>query len=266
MIRATLLGTGGSAGVPMIGGVDGRGDWGLCDPSEPRNRRTRASIVVEAGNGALLVDTAPDMRAQLLACAVSRVDAVLFTHAHADHIAGLDDVRILNRIAGRPLEAIATGATLDELARRFDYAFRPWTPPGFYRPVLVARPTQPGETVFCAGMRVRLFDQDHFTTRTLGLRIGGFGYSTDAVALDEAAFAVLDGVDTWVVGCFQRTPHRTHAWLARALEWAGRVGARRTVLTHMGPDLDWDWLQRNLPAGVEPGFDGQVLECPDDPA
>ncbi len=265
MIRVTLLGTGPSAGVPTIGGADGRGDWGVCNPAEPRNCRTRASIVVDGGKGALLVDTAPDMRAQLLACAVRRVDAVLFTHAHADHIAGLDDVRILNRIAGRPLEAIATAETLEELARRFDYAFRPWTPPGFYRPVLVPRPASPGETVFAAGMRVCLFEQDHFTTRTLGLRVGGFAYSTDAVALDEAAFAALEGVDTWVVGCFQRPPHRTHAWLARALEWAARVGARRTVLTHMGPDLDWDWMQRNLPAGVEAGFDGQVLECPDDP-
>lgn len=262
MIRVTLLGTGGSAGVPMIGGPDGRGEWGVCDPSEPRNRRTRTSILVQGGEGALLVDTAPDMRAQLLACAVRRVDAVLFTHAHADHITGLDDVRILNRIIGRPLPAIATEATLAELALRFDYAFRPWTPPGFYRPVLEPRPAAPGETVQAAGLTVRLFDQDHYTTRSLGLRIGGFGYSTDVVALDEAAFAALAGVDTWVVGCFQRAPHRTHAWLDRALEWAARVGARRTVLTHMGTDLDWAWLQRNLPPGVKPGFDGQVLECP----
>ena len=263
MIRVTLLGTGGSAGVPMIGGADGRGDWGACDPDEPRNRRTRTSIVAENVAGALLVDTSPDLRTQLLACAVQRVDAVLFTHAHADHICGLDEVRILNRIAGRPLPAIATAATLDELALRFDYAFRPWQPPGFFRPVLVPQPVTPGETVRAAGMPVRLFEQDHFSTRSLGLRIGGFGYSTDAVTLDEAAFAALAGVDTWVVGCFQRAPHRTHAWLARALDWAARVGARRTVLTHMGTDLDWAWLRRTLPPGVEPGFDGMVLECPD---
>ena len=107
-VRVTLLGTGGSAGVPMIGGEDGTGDWGACDPSEPRNRRTRASIVIEGGTGMrLLVDTAPDMREQLLACARAEVDAVLYTHAHADHITGLDDVRILNRIAGRPLDAFA---------------------------------------------------------------------------------------------------------------------------------------------------------------
>lgn len=262
MIRVTLLGTGGSAGVPMIGGADGRGDWGSCDPAEPRNRRTRASILVQGDAGSLLVDTAPDMRSQLLDCAVRRVDAILYTHAHADHISGLDDVRILNRIAGRPLEAFATEATQADLAVRFDYAFRPWEGSGFFRPVLLARTVAAGETVTAAGLAVRLFDQDHFTMRTLGLRIGGFGYSTDVVALDEAAFAALEGVDTWVVGCFQRAPHRTHAWLDRVLEWAARVGARRTVLTHMGPDLDWQWLGRHLPAGVQPGFDGQVLDCP----
>lgn len=267
MIRVTLLGTGGSAGVPMIGGPDGHGDWGECDPNDAHNRRTRASILIEGrqtggGQGALLVDTSPDMRAQLLACGVRRVDAVLFTHAHADHITGLDDVRILNRIMGRPLPAIATAATLAELAVRFDYAFRPWEPPGFFRPVLVPRAVVPGETVPAAGMMVRVFDQDHFSTRSLGLRIGGFGYSTDAVALDAAAFAALAGVDTWVVGCFQRAPHRTHAWLDRVLDWAARVGARRTVLTHMGTDLDWSWLRRHLPPGVEPGHDGMVLDCP----
>lgn len=262
MIRVTLLGTGGSAGVPLIGGADGHGDWGACDPAEPRNRRTRSSILVEHPDGTLLVDTSPDLRAQCLSCGVRRVDAVLFTHAHADHVMGLDDVRILNRIVDRPLEAFATEETLADLGLRFDYAFRPWIGPGFYRPVLVARPIAPGETVTAGGVPVRLFDQDHGMTRSLGLRIGGFGYSTDAVALDEAAFAALSGIDTWVVGCFQRAAHRTHAWLDRVLDWGARVGARRTVLTHMGTDLDWAWLSRHLPVGVEAGFDGQTLDCP----
>jgi phosphoribosyl 1,2-cyclic phosphate phosphodiesterase len=260
VIRVTLLGTGGSAGVPMIGGADGHGDWGACDPAEPRNRRTRSSILIEARGVTLLIDTPPDMREQLLAAGVPRVDAIVFTHAHADHITGLDDVRILNRLVDRPLDALATQETLDELARRFDYAFRPWQPPSFFRPVLAPRVVAPGETLLAAGIPVRFFDQDHGFTRSLGLRVGQFGYSTDAVALDEAAFSALAGVDTWVVGCFQREPHRTHAWLGRVLDWAARVAARRTVLTHMGTDLDWAWLRANLPPGVEPGFDGQVLE------
>jgi phosphoribosyl 1,2-cyclic phosphate phosphodiesterase len=258
-MRVTLLGTGGSAGVPMIGGTDGHGDWGACDPAEPRNVRTRASIVVDSGQGVLLVDTPPDMRMQLLSCGIKQVDAVVYTHAHADHITGLDDVRLLNRIVERPLDAFATQATLDELQRRFGYAFRPWTPPGFYRPVLTPRPAEAGETIETAGMRVVLFDQDHGFTRSLGLRIGGFGYSTDVVDLDEAAFAALADIDTWVVGCFQRAPHRTHAWLDRVLAWVARLSPRRTVITHMGPDMDWSWLRAHLPDGVEPGFDGQIL-------
>jgi phosphoribosyl 1,2-cyclic phosphate phosphodiesterase len=261
-MRVTLLGTGGSAGVPLIGGPDGRGNWGVCDPAELRNRRTRTSIVVESGEGTrLLVDTSPDLRTQLLDCQVPSIDAILYTHPHADHITGIDDVRILNRIAGRPLDAFATQSTHTELTRRFAYAFRPWEPPNFFRPVLVPREVSPGDTVAMAAMSVRLFDQDHGHIRSLGLRIGGFGYSTDVVGLDDAAFAALEGIDTWVVGCFLRAgPHKTHADLAEVLTWARRVNARRTVLTHMGTDMDWAWLHANLPPGVEPGHDGMILD------
>lgn len=263
-LRVTLLGTGGSAGVPMIGGMDGRGDWGTCDPGEPRNRRTRASIVIESELGTrLLVDTGPDMRTQLLDCAISRVDAVLYTHAHADHVTGIDDVRILNRILGRPMEAYGTELALEEISARFPYAFRPWTPPGFYRPVMEKRVVRPGETVRMAGMPAVLFSQDHGRLESLGIRIGGFAYSTDVVRLDELAYASLRGVDTWVVGCFTvGAPHPTHGNLNTVLAWAQRVAARRTILTHMGTDMDWAWLRANLPSGLEAGFDGMGIEVP----
>ena len=260
-MRVVMLGCGASAGVPMLGGADGGGDWGKCDPAESRNVRTRSSIVIESDSGErLLVDTSPDMRGQLLACGVPRVDAILWTHAHADHITGLDDVRILNRIAGRPLDAFATDETLAEISTRFGYAFRPWRPPGFFRPVFNPRRVEFGQEIETAGLRIRLFAQDHGRSQTLGLRIGGFGYSTDAVGLDESAFSALEGVDTWVVGCFGRSPHPTHAHFERVLEWAEQVGARRTVLTHMGTDMDWAWMEEHLPAGIEPGVDGLVLQ------
>jgi phosphoribosyl 1,2-cyclic phosphate phosphodiesterase len=259
-LKVTLLGVGASAGVPMIGGADGSGDWGDCDPTEPRNFRSRSSIVVESHNQRLLVDTSPDMRSQLLASRVPGVDAILFTHSHADHITGLDDVRILNRIAARPLTAYATQQSLDELGQRFGYAFRPWKPPGFYRPVLVGEVVAPCQTIEAAGMTVRLFNQNHGRVDTLGLRIGGFGYSTDVVRLDEDALATLEGVDTWVVGCFLRKgTHPTHANLATVLGWVERLKPRRTVLTHMGTEMDWGWMQAHLPRGVEAGYDGMEL-------
>jgi phosphoribosyl 1,2-cyclic phosphate phosphodiesterase len=263
-MRVTLLGTGGSAGVPMIGGADGSGDWGDCDPAEPRNRRTRSSIVVESPNKQrLLVDTSPEMRNQLLDCRIPGVDAVLFTHAHADHITGIDDVRILNRIANRPLPAFASTETLAEITRRFGYAFRPWDPPNFYRPVLEAKPVQHGDVFETAGLSVKVFTQNHGRVETLGLRIGEFGYSTDVVALNDDAFDALAGVDTWVVGCFVRKgPHWTHADLDTVIGWVERLRPRRTVLTHMGTEMDWAWMQSHLPSGVEAGFDGMALPIP----
>lgn len=261
-MKVTLLGTGGSAGVPMIGGPDGAGDWGQCDPAEPRNRRTRSSIVVEGPDDQrVLVDTSPDMRSQLLDCRVAGVDAVIFTHAHADHITGIDDVRILNRIAKRPLPAFATAETLEEITRRFGYAFRPWEPPHFFRPVLQPHPIDFGDTLSVAGMSIQVFRQSHGRATTLGLRIGAFGYSTDVVELDEAALDALSGVDTWVVDCFLRSDaHWTHANLTTVLGWVDRLRPRRTILTHMGTEMDWAWMQANLPAGIEAGYDGMVLD------
>ncbi len=259
MMRVVILGSGGSTGVPALGGADGRGDWGACDPDEPRNRRTRSGLVIEGPGGRILVDTGPDLRAQLLASGIARIDAIVFTHAHADHITGLDDVRMLNRVRGAPIPAWGLAATMEEIERRFDYAFRPWQPPGFYRPVLLPTRILPGDAIVAAGLRLQTFLQDHYVTSTLGLRVGNFGYSTDVVRLDEAAFAALAGIDTWVVGCFQRAPHLTHAHLDLVLEWRTRLGVRRTVLTHMGPDMDWAWLRAHLPLDVEPAVDGMAI-------
>ena len=260
MTTVTLLGTGGSAGVPAVGGPDGLGDWGACDPAEPRNRRTRSSALIECRGVSLLVDASPDLRAQLLAAGVRRVDAILFTHAHADHIAGIDDVRSLNRALGGALPAFAAADTMAELRRRFDYAFEPWEGDGFIRPLLRGTVVAPGETVDVAGLPVRVFEQDHGFIPTLGLRVEDFAYSTDVVSLDDTAMATLRGIDTWVVDCFQRAPgHRTHAWLARVLDWVAALRPRRTVLTHMGGDLDWAWARAHLPPSVEAGHDGLVL-------
>lgn len=260
-LTVTILGCGGSGGVPLIGGPDGRGDWGVCNPAEPRNRRTRSAALVEdAAGNRLLIDAGPDLRAQLLANGIGRLDAVAITHTHADHVMGLDELRIVNRIRGTALDIFGTEASVAELQTRFDYAFRPPTGSGFFRPALTPRIIAPGEVAEMAGMPVLVLRQDHRVMETLGFRIGGFAYSTDVVAMPEESLAALEGLDTWVVGCFQRKPHSVHAHLDLVLSWVERLRPRRTVLTHMGPDLDWAWMRAALPLGVEPGHDGLKLE------
>jgi phosphoribosyl 1,2-cyclic phosphate phosphodiesterase len=263
-LRVTLLGVGGSAGSPQIGGADGAGDWGALDPAEPRNRRSRPSIVIEtAGGKRLLVDTGPDLREQLTASKIPRIDAVLYTHAHADHIAGLDEIRILNRLLDAVMPGYATAATWGELRRRFDYAFRPFSGGFFFRPVIAANEVVPGDTVDILGLPVGVFNQNHGFVETLGLRVRNFAYCTDVVRLDEAALAALAGLEVFVVDCFTRGPaHPTHANLDQVMAWVERLRPRRTVLTHMGPDMDYRWLVENLPAGIEPGHDGMVLALP----
>ncbi|MBO1075290.1 MBL fold metallo-hydrolase [Roseomonas marmotae] len=247
----------------MLGGPDGSGDWGRCDPNEPRNRRSRSSALIESEDGrALLVDAGPDLRQQLLASRVQRVDALVVTHGHADHIMGLDEFRPLNRIMGRAIPAFGTSDTLDELRRRFDYVFLEPTPPAFYRPALTQQAIEPSGVWEMAGFPVQVFIQDHKVMETLGLRIGAFAYSTDVVAMPEDSFAQLEGLDTWVVGCFQRKPHPVHAHLDLVMSWVERLKPRRTVLTHMGTDLDWAWMREHLPEGIEAAHDGLVLNVP----
>lgn len=249
--------------MPQIGGLDGLGDWGHCDPGEPRNRRKRSSILIEGADGRrLLVDAGPDLRQQLLENGIGRLDCLLVTHGHADHIMGLDELRPINRALGEALPVLARPETLAELQARFEYVFRPPTPPIFFRPALTPVAVAPGQTVEAAGMAVRLFRQDHKVMETLGLRIGGFAYSTDVVAMPEESMAMLHGLDTWIVGCFQRRPHAVHAHLDKVLDWVAELRPRRTILTHMGTDMDWSWLCANLPDGVEAAYDGMPLTIP----
>jgi phosphoribosyl 1,2-cyclic phosphate phosphodiesterase len=256
-MRVTVLGCGASTGVPTIGP-----NWGRCDPSDPRNRRRRVSALVEVGAVTILIDTSPDLREQLIDARVARLDAVVITHAHADHLHGIDDLRTVNRLMGRAIPLYAEADTLGEIRRRFGYVLKPVEEPGrFHKPTLV--PHEIASPFEIAGIPIVPFAQNHGFSTTLGLRIGDFAYSTDVTELDERAFAAIDGIQLWVIDCLRREPHPTHSHLAKTLSWIARVRPRRAVLTHMDQSLDYCELSAELPRGVEPGQDGLVIELPD---
>lgn len=260
--RFTILGCGSSGGVPRLGN-----DWGDCDPANPRNRRRRCSLLVErigaAGTTRVLIDTAPDMRDQLLDAGVGTLDAVVYTHAHADHVHGIDDLRqIVFNLRAR-LPVWADGPTQAALLGRFGYAFvQPKDSP--YPPILDLNTIDGPFTVTGDGGGVALvpFAADHGSIDALGFRIGGLAYLPDAVAIPDATWTVLENLDVWVVDALRRRPHPTHAHLAMTLDWIARAAPRRAVLTNMHVDLDHATVDAETPAHITPAHDGMVIELP----
>lgn len=263
-MRVTILGCGGSMGVPRLGGPDGAGNWGACDPANPKNRRRRCSLLVQQGGTTVLVDAAPELREQLLDARVGRVDAVLITHAHADQIHGIDDLRPISYSMGRRIDLHADAATLAQLTHRFSYCFA--TPEGSgYPPILtghaIPEPFAPFAIDGPGGpVRVLAFAQAHGNIRSLGFRFGKLAYSADVSRLDEGAWEALAGVEVWIVDALRHKPHPTHANVETALRWIARVKPRRAILTDMHQDLDYAALKRALPPGVEPAYDGMTVE------
>lgn len=256
-MKITLLGCGGSGGVPLI-----NGNWGRCNPGNPKNRRRRVSVLIEDAGQSILIDTSPDLRLQLLDAEVRHIDAVLYTHDHADHCHGIDELRALGHDRkNEPIPAFGTAATLELLRQRFRYIFEQAAngSSALYRPLLEARPID-GD--FCIkSVSVRPFAQDHgYGTTTTGYRVGDVAYSTDVVGLDDAAFDALAGLDLWIVDCLRYEPHPTHAHFNLTLTWIARVKPKRAVLTHLNHMLDFDDLASRCPPGVEPGYDGMVIE------
>ncbi len=274
-LRATILGCGCSSGVPRLGGPDGAGDWGACDPTDPRNRRTRCGLMVEQKRAddpwedayitRVLVDTSPDLRAQLLAARVSWVDAVLYTHDHADQVNGLDDLRIVAGLMRKRVPVHMDPVTADTLIARFSYAFHQ-APGSLYPAVLDALiDLAPGVAVTIEGrggpLRALALQQSHGPIDSLGFRFGPIAYSNDCVALPDATLEALEDLDVWIVDALKHTPHRTHASVATALGWIERLRPREAVLTNMHPDLDYAALDAVTPAHVRPAYDGLVVEA-----
>ena len=257
MIKATVLGCAGSQGVPGIGEV-----WGVCDSANPKNQRLRPSIFVEWDGLNILVDTSPDLRQQLLAARISRIDVVLFTHAHADHVHGIDDLRSISRLTGERIEVYAEAPVLDEIVTRFPYLFLgAMAKDRNYPPFLVPQAIEAEFVV--RGRMIGAFVQDHGGVPTTGFRFDSLAYSTDAVALPEDSLAKLAGIDTWIVDCLRLGPaHPTHAHWPITKAWLERIRPRRAILTHMNHQADYDTLQSATPSGVEPAYDGMVIKIP----
>ena len=261
-LRFTILGCGSSPGVPRIGG-----DWGACDPDEPRNRRRRASLLVERigaqGRTVVVVDTGPDFREQMIDAGIGAADGVIYTHAHADHIHGIDDLRsfVINR---RQLVDIWCDETTSRrLHEAFGYCFR--TPEGSSYPPLVREHRitayEPFEVTGPGGaIAVMPFEQQHGSIRSLGFRFGDVAYSSDVSDLDDAALGQLRDLDVWIVDALQPREHPSHFSLDQALGWIERVGARRAYLTHMHIPMDYRTVLQATPSHVEPGYDGLTFE------
>jgi phosphoribosyl 1,2-cyclic phosphate phosphodiesterase len=253
-MRVTLLGCGTSSGVPRIGN-----DWGDCDPADPRNRRSRAAIAIEAAGTTILVDTGPDMRMQLLAAGIGWLDAVIWTHEHADHTHGIDDLRQVFHLRGSPVPGFARSETLSLLSTRFRYVFegRHGYPPTADLQLMA-------DTVSIGPITVKALDQPHGRISSTGLRFEheglAVGYATDCSRITPEMKRFYAGVDLWIVDALRRAPHPTHSHLALVLDVVAEVGASRTILTHMDHSMDYRVLSEELPPGIEPGVDGMVID------
>lgn len=261
-LRATILGCGSSGGVPRLGG-----HWGDCDPSEPRNTRRRCSLLLERigadGRTQVLIDTSPDMRAQLLDAEIGRLDGVVFTHAHADHVHGIDDLRQLVFNSRERLAVWADGPTQEALYSRFGYAFtQPAGSP--YPPILDMHTIDGAFTINGAGGPLTLHPLrlNHGSIDALGFRVGGLAYTPDVVHIYPESWPLLQDLDIWIVDALRRTPHPTHAHLDMTLGWIAQAMPRQAVLTNMHIDLDFATVASETPDHVTPAHDGMVLSVP----
>lgn len=265
-LRITMLGCGSSGGVPRA-----TGEWGKCDPNEPRNRRSRCGLLLQKWDGpagspdaatTFLIDTSPDLRTQLAEARPSHLDGVLISHDHADQTNGFDDIRAFFIKQRRQIPVWLDDSTRATFMKRFGYAFE--SQGGYPSIARDGGHLSPLVPVILTGeggpVEIMPLEQDHGFSRSLGFRIGGFAYSNDVVDMPQSTFQRLEGLDVWIVDALREAPHPTHAHLERTLQWIERLKPGRAVLTNMHLDLDYGALKARLPAGVEPGYDGWAVD------
>lgn len=251
-----MLGCGSSAGIPFIGC-----DCAVCTSNDPKNNRTRVSLLIEINGKNILIDSSPDLRQQALRENIRRIDAVIYTHDHADHTNGIDELRSFNYLQQDVIPAYASADTLKTLKERFGYAFLPKPENLWYRPCLevheIVDKAVGSFSLF--GTEIRYFQLGHGKWKTYGYRIGNFAYCTDCDAIPEDSFSQLEGLEAWIVDCLRIEPSYSHAHLEMTLGWIERVKPKRAILTHMNHDFDYETFKASLPAGVEPGYDGLTI-------
>ena len=252
-IEVTILGCGSSGGVPLIGNI-----WGPCDPNDSRNIRRRVSILVKNNKKTFLVDTSPDLRMQMLDAKVKDVDAVLYTHSHADHVHGIDDLRAFcwQRKDNKPLPIYSDQYTIDQITNRFDYAFENKYGPAV--PSLAANTISIGNNTI-QGVNVEAIKQIHGKGFSLGYRFDNVAYSTDVNNLPNESMEQLKDLDLWIVDCVRYEPHYSHSHFDQTISWIKKLKPKRAILTHMGHWLDYTELKNKCPDNVEPGIDGMVI-------
>jgi phosphoribosyl 1,2-cyclic phosphate phosphodiesterase len=259
-VRLTFLGTGTSFGVPQIGCR-----CATCTSSDPRNRRTRTAALLETRGKHLLIDTPPELRLQLVAAGADRIDAVLYTHAHADHVHGIDDLRAISLRQGAAVPIYGPAATMAELAGRFPYIFDAGVlaHPGTSKPELTAHALEPGRSMPVAGVAVLPLALPHGDHGVFGYRVGPVAYLTDVKAVPDAVAAQLTGLEVLVLNALLPQPHPLHLSIPEAVAAAQRIGARRTFLTHLTHEATHADLAARLPPGVAPAYDGLVIDVPE---
>ena len=257
MTKITILGCGSSNGVPSIGL-----GWGNCNPYNPKNRRLRSSIFVEKQSKKILIDVTPDFREQALTHNINHIDAIFFTHAHADHTHGIDDLRWINIAMQKPINIYASAITLSDIENRFGYVFKPLASGinFFYKPVLISHTiTQDIQDLTVSGIKITTFKQYHGACNSLGLKIGNFVYSTDVVDFPEDSKKYLYNLDVWVVDCLRYNPHKTHAHLNKVLGWVEEFKPKKVYMTHMSILFDYQKAILDTPKNVLPAYDGLII-------
>jgi len=256
-MKVTLLGCGTSVGVPALG----HAGWGSCNPDDPRNRRQRCAVLVQTDSTTVLVDAGPDIRNQLMPLGLKKIDALLITHTHSDHVAGLDDLRAFYWPERNELPVYATTHNQKEIENRFPYLFsKNPNSPSYFVPPMRLDTIAPGTRMRFGDLTVDIFHQDHGNLSSLGFLFDDkFGYSTDVVGLSDAVLDALAGVPLWIVEALRESPHQAHSHYDQTFEWIARVKPGRAVLTHLGLEADYEKLAAICPANTEPGVDGMVF-------